>query len=153
MPRGCDLGLVTWQSTPNPLQGAHQGKNTFGQIPRSALMQHSWPTPLHAGRGLVENEVEWAGKPYFLSAGEACNAIFWPTPGCTDRTLDGSGFSAGGTLISLCICPISHHSGLKEGRNFNFYIQSITTGDWKKVGTLVSTFTLSPQGTERRWKF
>ena len=53
-----------------------------------------------------ENESEWTEKiqiwtrKKFLAEGEACMAIFWPTPGFKARDFDSSEFSAEGTFIS-----------------------------------------------------
>ena len=46
-------------------------------------------------------------KQEILAGGEACKAIFWPTPGLQDRMFDSSGFSAEGTSISVQQYPIT----------------------------------------------
>ena len=54
----------------------------------------------------LDRDTQWTGKAKirtrnkFLAVGEACVAIFWPTPGFNGRTFVSSELSAEGTLIS-----------------------------------------------------
>ena len=47
-----------------------------------------------------------------LAAGETCKAIFCPTTGPKETTVDSSGFSAEETFISVSAVP--HWRGLKS---------------------------------------
>ena len=55
-------------------------------------------------------------KVRFLAAGEACTAMFWPTPGLTEGTLETAEFSAEGTLISVSAVPHPGKPTLEEAK-------------------------------------
>ena len=72
-----------------------------------------------------ENEVEWTGKVRirkagFPAVGEACKAIFYPSPDLWGRTFYSSGLSTQGTLISKAgllkkiRCFRQNHSSAKK---------------------------------------
>ena len=77
-----------------------------GDLLYFTLAQKTASKTKHLNRERIwKNEGEWTGKfktgtrKKFLAVGEACLAIFWPTPGFKGRTSVSSGFSTEGTFI------------------------------------------------------
>ena len=71
------------------------------------------------GKDLEDNHGEWTGnveiktRKKFLAVGEACMAIFQPTPSFKRRTFVSSGFSIDETLIAASAVP--YHGNENRG--------------------------------------